>query len=518
MRRGSRLKRGHCVFVLACLVALLHSGSVSAQVGGDPPTCFGREATIVGTDGDDTIVGTPRTDVIVGRDGVDHIRGRGGRDYICGESNGPPPTPGDSPSFEHLGGGPGNDRISGGPGFDIVSGGPGADRIRLGGNPFFLPCDDPDDCVPLVDAGFGGDGDDVLRGGAGLDDLDGGRGADLLDGGSGDDGLLGGRGDDVLNGGPDGDGVHGGRGHDVGFGAAGNDLWTDRESTAGNDRFSGGAGDDSAFAGRGRDVLHGGRGRDELAGGTGDDVLHGGVDRDALLGARGDDALDGGRGRDLAWYALEFCACSRGSVRVDLAAGRASGGQGSDRLARIEGAIGGGKRDVFLGNARANFFGKLSGGGSGIFHGRGGRDTLVHPRCGFGGCGSTQIIVDLTAGRARYPHVVPRGVVELRSIENAQGSWEDDRLIGNVRRNVLVGSGGDDMILGRGGDDELIGDGDFFPGADLLRGGAGADRLFGGGAADDLDGGEGNNANDGGPDSDRCVRPSSPVAVNCETT
>ena len=47
-------------------------------------TCFGQEATIVGTSGFDAeLVGTDRPDVIVALSGYDEIDGNGGNNRIC---------------------------------------------------------------------------------------------------------------------------------------------------------------------------------------------------------------------------------------------------------------------------------------------------------------------------------------------------------------------------------------------------------------------------------------------------
>jgi hypothetical protein len=46
--------------------------------------CFGREATEVGSDGNDELEGTSGDDVIVGLGGDDSISGGDGRDLICG--------------------------------------------------------------------------------------------------------------------------------------------------------------------------------------------------------------------------------------------------------------------------------------------------------------------------------------------------------------------------------------------------------------------------------------------------
>ena len=48
-----------------------------------PQTCFGHQATLIGTKGDDRIVGTAARDVIVGRAGDDTVRSLDGNDLVC---------------------------------------------------------------------------------------------------------------------------------------------------------------------------------------------------------------------------------------------------------------------------------------------------------------------------------------------------------------------------------------------------------------------------------------------------
>ncbi len=56
----------------------------SMQVAhGSAPRCFGKKATIVGTQRDDRIKGTDRDDVILALGGKDAVNGRGGNDRIC---------------------------------------------------------------------------------------------------------------------------------------------------------------------------------------------------------------------------------------------------------------------------------------------------------------------------------------------------------------------------------------------------------------------------------------------------
>ena len=100
--------------------------------------------------------------------------------------------------------------------------------------------------------------------------LDGGEGGDLLAGGAGDDVISGGQGEDLLVGG------------------------------AGDDVLDGGSDEDRLIGGAGDDVLDGGKGDDLLVGGTGDDVMDGGEGADAFVVGvgQGNDVIDGGTGSD----------------------------------------------------------------------------------------------------------------------------------------------------------------------------------------------------------------------------
>lgn len=162
------------------------------------PTCFGKPATIVGTEGPDTLVG---------QGGVsDVIYAAGGNDYISGgEFYGDEDVPGNAPDLlcggpgaDHVSGSPGNDKLNGGDGDDRVDGANGADleqgnvgNDRIGQGSFA-------DADSASDISKGGEGNDVINGGWGQDKLYGDAGADnlydnecdgptLLDGGSGND-------------------------------------------------------------------------------------------------------------------------------------------------------------------------------------------------------------------------------------------------------------------------------------------------------------------------------------------
>jgi Ca2+-binding RTX toxin-like protein len=125
--------------VIGAFAAATLAVPISQSVDAATPKCFGKRATLVGTQGNNTIRGTRRADVIVAKGGNDRINGRGGNDRICG--------------------GGGADTMNGAAGGDRVSGGSGADLL------------------------IGGSGNDILRGHGGMDVLRGGDGGDALDGG-----------------------------------------------------------------------------------------------------------------------------------------------------------------------------------------------------------------------------------------------------------------------------------------------------------------------------------------------
>ena len=166
--------------------------------------------------------------------------------------------------------------INGTNGDDVLSGSSGADEIRgLGGN-------------DVID---GGSGRDTIFGGAGDDELNGGSGADVIRGGSGDDTIDGGSGADEIYGGADDDTISGGSGADLLYGGTGDD---DIDGGNGADRLEGGAGDDSLDGGRGSDVLIGGEGDDELTGGSGADtfVFSGDFGDDVITDLQNNDTID----------------------------------------------------------------------------------------------------------------------------------------------------------------------------------------------------------------------------------
>ena len=188
---------------------------------------------------------------------------------------------------------------------------------------------------------------DVLRGDANANVINGGAGDDILGGRGGNNTLNGGAGNDIyeFTGSPrdryfddsGADKITVGSVNDIlGAGRQGNDLiikFTNgtidivdefnghpietlvdlhgislvlATSMTGGDLggIIGGTDGDDAIDGRGGDdYLYGGKGNDHLLGGTGDDHLDGGPDRDVLDGGTGNDILTGGSGHDVFVFA-----------------------------------------------------------------------------------------------------------------------------------------------------------------------------------------------------------------------
>lgn len=465
--------------------------STIASAGTETPRCFGRQATIVGTDRADVLIGTDRGDVIVGLDGRDVIRGGGGPDLICAGANLQPGATIRSIRRELVHGGDGDDKIRGGSGFDQLVGEAGDDEIWVGTAPV-VTARDADGTYYLMESGVGGPGDDRLFGGRGFDFLEGNGGDDVVRAWAGSTDsdipyraeLFGGHGDDLVVGGAGGDVVVGGPGDDVQKGRGGLDGLYDgnegyRSHGGGHDVMMGGPGNDYLQTENGRDEVRGGAGEDEILGSNGPDRLFGGGGDDHLDGHDGDDLLSGGPGIDIAVHSL--VGIPRASLprrlHVDLAA-RLSVGFGTDTLRSIEGSEGQDSygrpvgADVLLGDSGPNRFDRLSRGDR--VDGRAGSDVVC--LCPDEVQNEKGAVIDLQKGVARRHGYQ----VMLQSIEGARGTVGPDVLIGSAKSNHFEGDAGDDQLYGWGG-------------RDVLRGGDGNDTIYGGSGFDDLDGGAGNN-------------------------
>ena len=115
---------GACVGTGACVLTMDADKVATATF--NPPTCKGKPATIVGTNGSDVRKGTPGKDVIVGLGANDKLSGLAGNDLICGGAG--KDTLNGGKGKDKLYGEAGKDTLKGGPGKDILKGGAGKDR------------------------------------------------------------------------------------------------------------------------------------------------------------------------------------------------------------------------------------------------------------------------------------------------------------------------------------------------------------------------------------------------------
>lgn len=509
-------RSGGVAIGLALLLAAVLAAGVAAAPGDEPPRCRGEAATIVGTSdddllrgteerdviwagpGDDTVYGGRGSDVICGGPGADLLRGGRGNDTILGGPGDEDRVYGDL-GDDKLTGGPGDrDEVGGGLGIDLVSGGPGDEDLvhgdygwdRMDGGP---GRGDVASFATNVAGGRGagvwaslragkarGDGRDKLfrfdaiEGSAFADTLIGDKGANLLDGGAGDDTLRGGGGQDTLVGGQGSDRCQGGPARE----SCGRERPPNASAYVEIARTSGGGGGLAIVGGGGRDeftvafdedagafsltaakgVALGegctrpgadatqascdpdgparwlmadlGPGKDSLrlegsfeevgfvrvAGGRGDDTIHGSPEDDLIEAGPGSDRLYGGAGEDGLIGGLPGPTFLHGGPDGDLLA--AGGGCAGGAI------VGGPGRD------NASF-----------------AETQGHPGL---------LFISLRHGKAWVDEVRGCRSVRLdRSVEDIEGSFDWDVLIGDARDNNLLGQPGRDRFYGGGGDDVI---------------------------------------------------------------
>jgi serralysin len=158
---------------------------------------------------------------------------------------------------------------------------------------------------------------------------------------------------------------------------------------------------------------------------------------------------------------------------VSFADGEAISAAGTDQFAGIENALGGAGNDELIGNNLANVL--AGGGGNDYLQGGAGNDSII------GGAGldwaiyrelvaGQSVTVNLTTGRATGA----AGSDTLAGIENVEGGFGNDSLLGDGLANMLDGFDGNDSLSGGSGNDTLTG----FLGNDLLIGGAGSDQFI----------------------------------------
>jgi Ca2+-binding RTX toxin-like protein len=196
-----------------------------------------------------------------------------------------------------------------------------------------------------------------------------------------------------------------------------------------------------------------------VSGSAHNDKIIGDDNDNELFGERGNDYLDGKGGFDFTWYGR-----ATAGVKVDLEAGRATGGGGKDTVLNFEGVGGSNYSDKIYGSDEGGeWFSLDQFGDEGTPHNKQGADDYVDGRGGADGVfysrQTAAIGVNLVSG------AVDDGsghTDTLVSIENIGGSQGSDIIAGSNGVNELNGEGGDDSIQGHRGND-------------ILRGGAGRD-------------------------------------------
>jgi Ca2+-binding RTX toxin-like protein len=296
---------------------------------------------------------------------------------------------------------------------------------------------------------------DALYGGAGGDGLWGGDGDDILDGGTGNDSMRGGAGNDKYY--VDGaDSVHedDGSGIDTVFSTISFSLVNGARVTgdienltligAANVNATGNGLANRLIGNDGNNVLNGGTGADRMEGGLGDDVY--------FVDNVGDLVIEANGGGDDVVYA---------SVSYTLRAGTAV-----QTLAAASG-----RTDPIV--LRGNEYGNRIVGGSGndVLDGGGGRDRLE------GGAGNDTYVVDVANdivvesagnGTDTVLALTSFALTAANSIENMRvhpslttgitltGNALDQRFIGGVGDDTLIGLGGEDFFTGGAGADTFV--------------------------------------------------------------
>lgn len=501
---------------------------------------------IYGGAGNDTIRGGKAGDIIFGGSGDDSIKAAGGIDFVFGDGG---KVYDDATIAASEVDSTGKDTIEGGDETDIVIG----DNGSISAMNLYSRDNTLDTLTTISNAGAtlgdndhitGGNGADILLGGAGNDTIDGGDDEDIVFGDtgtvsyetlgginylrmvtnadqtvSGIDIITGGLGNDIVLGGAGNDSVDGGDGTDILLGDTGtisyqtvsgvnylNTVSSADQTVSGDDTVIGGIGDDILQGGAGDDSVTGGDGNDIIIGDTGkvlyevvdtvnhlrfistlnqttggDDTITGDVGEDLIFGGAGVDEIDGGSNDDIIFG--DTAAITYGTV------------EGINHLQTI------GNENETTGDI------DTISGGTGedrIFGGAAGDDID-------GGDDSDIIFGD--TGSITYQTV--NGVNHLKAISNVGQSVSGDDTIkgGTGEEIVLAGSGNDNVDTGvDNGSDIILGDtgridyeivsgtamvktittiGEPAGGDDTIYTGAGTDVVIGGGGNDSINAGDG---------------------------
>jgi Ca2+-binding RTX toxin-like protein len=305
MKRGARfitIALTSTVLVGAFLAA---AGSASAAA----PKCFGKKATVVGTNKADVLKGTGKADVIVGLGGNDKISALGGDDRICGGSGSDKLYGG--PGSDQIWGDVGNDQLVSQGGYDDLWGNAGNDTLdgRGTGAGWAIFLDAPSGVSADLSTGEAtGDGTDKLIGIGGLvgsdfdDTLTGDANANWFEGHDGDDTIDGGLNIDIVS-------YFSATGPAAVDLTAGTATGQGADSLTGIEAVHGGPFDDTITGDANANYLEGGPGNDTISGLDGDDFVFGEEGDDTIDAGNGNDIVDGGPGTDTCTNGEDVTSC-----------------------------------------------------------------------------------------------------------------------------------------------------------------------------------------------------------------
>jgi Ca2+-binding RTX toxin-like protein len=366
------------------------------------------------------------------------------------------------------------------------------------------------DSVILGSTMHGTSGNDYLIGGAGYDTLSGGTGDDTLAGGVGDDTYIFNKGDgrktieDTATE-TEGNTLQFGEGIspddltlatgslDIYIGTNGDVIHfnnfdpNDAYGTHAVDRYefadgtvltykelidrgfniTGTDGDDQISGTNAADYIEGLDGNDFIASGAGDDTLDGGLGSDTLSGGAGNDSLDGGRGDDTYLF-------GRGSGHDIIYDWDTTSGN-TDTILLGEGIS---LSDINVYQYNNDLLITINGT----------EDTLLVSNWFYTPYGKSYYKVE-NIEFADGTQLNAAAIEQMAVINNSQGTYLDDNLLGTSNADSLYAFEGNDWIEGYEGNDTLDGG----EGDDTIIGGAGADIMYGGAgndwmeAADDAD-------------------------------
>lgn len=412
--------------------------------------------------GDDLLLGGGGANTLYGGYGADTLRSGPGLDHLVGGDGDDDLGAGDGADF--LDGGDGSDRMSGGVGDDMLMGSFGADTIDGGHGLDTLSYREVDlsfegldvdlatgtvkgglvQFVTNVEAVYGTDRRDILRGSATKETLDGGGGDDKVYYGGGGDDYRGGDGVDTFD--------LQGSSEDFAINLFTGIVTVGAEVSAvdGIEIVILGDGHGTFVGGSTSEVIYDGDGDAFIDGGSGRDTLYNGEGSDTFEGAAGDDRLDNAR------------ASAR--LLIDTDAGTMIAANATDYFTGIERIVGTRYNDIVLWNGDIELDAYF------------GRDVVI-------ATGMPKVTVEGGGDRDKLDlRQLDQGVALVSDFEQVIGTRQDD-VLKITHGGKLSGGDGDDRLMTAGGQ--------RYPDGDKLIGGSGDDTLFGGKGSDTMTGGEG---------------------------